>query len=223
MRALVVEDDPTLAQQLAARLGDEGFVVEVAADGREGVYFGSEFDFDVAIVDLGLPEIDGLEVIRSLRSREIEVPILILTARDGWQNKVEGLEAGADDYVTKPFHIEEVLARINVLIRRAAGHAKAEVQVGPWRLDTSTRQVFMDERPVDLTAFEYRVLEFLMMNRDRVISKEELTERLYAQDFERDSNTIEVFVGRLRRKLKHSKIGAPIRTLRGQGYRFAGE
>ncbi len=217
---LVVEDDDVLRAQLVARLGERGFVVDEAADGEEAVYYGTEFDYDVAIVDLGLPKLDGVDVIRRWRSIDVAMPILVLTARDAWQDKVAGLEAGADDYVTKPFHVEEVLARVNALVRRAAGMASPRLELGGFVLDTGAREVRCEGELLALTAFEYRVLEYLMLNRDRVISKEELTERLYAQDFERDSNTIEVFIGRLRRKLDPQGRRKPIRTVRGQGYQF---
>ncbi len=220
MRALVVEDDDVLRGQLVERLQREGFVVDAAADGEEAVYFGTEFDYDVSIVDLGLPKIDGVEVVRRWRAAHADMPILILTARDAWQDKVQGLEAGADDYVTKPFHIEEVLARLNALVRRAAGMASPRLSVGEIEIDTGAREARVAGDVLELTAFEYRVLEYLMLNRERVISKEELTERLYAQDFERDSNTIEVFIGRLRRKLDPDGSRKPIRTVRGQGYQF---
>lgn len=220
MRLLIVEDDEVLRSQLATQFAEQGFVVDAATDGEEAVYYGCEFDYDVAIVDLGLPKLDGVEVIRRWRSSDVSMPILVLTARDAWQDKVAGLEAGADDYVTKPFHVEEVLARINALVRRAAGMASPVLALDGFELDTGAREVRRDGERLTLTAFEYRVLEYLMLNRDRVISKEELTERLYAQDFERDSNTIEVFIGRLRKKLDPDGSRQPIRTVRGQGYQF---
>lgn len=221
MRVLVVEDEATLASQLAERLRAEGMVVDLAGDGREGLYFGNEFEFDVAVVDVGLPEIDGLSLIRQLRESERRFPILILTARDGWQDKVTGLEAGADDYLAKPFHFEELIARIRALVRRAAGFASATLSCGPIHLDTTTKEVRVGEERIELTAYEYNLLEYLMLHPNKVVSKTELTEHLYAQDFERDSNVIEVFVGRLRRKLDPDGSHRPIDTVRGQGYRLA--
>ena len=221
MRVLIVEDEMLLAAQVDKFLRDEGFVVDVASDGEEGLYYGREYDYDAAVIDLGLPKLDGLGLIRKLRGEHNRSPILILTARGDWRDKVTGLEAGADDYLTKPFHMEELLARIRVLIRRAAGHASAVIERGPLRLDTARKEVRLDDRPVELTAFEYRVLEYLMVNAARVVSKSELTDHLYEQDFERDSNVIEVFVGRLRRKLDPDDQIRPIRTVRGQGYRLA--
>ncbi len=221
MRLLIVEDETLLAAQVDKFLRDEDFVVDVASDGEEGLYYAREFDYDAAVIDLGLPKLTGIELIETLRRERNKVPILILTARSDWRDKVGGLEAGADDYLTKPFHMEELLARVKVLIRRAAGFASSVIEHGPMRLDTSSKEVRMDGALVELTAFEYRVLEILAMNPDRVVSKSELTEHLYEQDFDRDSNVIEVFVGRLRRKLDPDGRLKPIRTVRGQGYRFA--
>ena len=220
MRVLVIEDEEPLRLQLAARLKRDGFAVDEAADGEEGAYLGREYSFDVAVIDLGLPKLSGIEVIRKLRALGKSFPILILTARGRWQDKVEGLEAGADDYLVKPFHIEELLARLNALMRRSAGLAQPKLHCGPIILDTSSRQVTVDGRQVELTAYEYKVLEYLMMHTGKMISKTELTEHLYDQDFDRDSNVIEVFVGRLRRKLDPRNKLLPIETLRGQGYRF---
>ncbi len=217
MRALLVEDDPALREQLLARLKGSGYAVDAAGDGEEGLYYGREYDYDVAIVDLGLPKLDGVQLIRHLRDEERSWPILILTARGHWEDKVKGLEAGADDYLTKPFQMEELLARLNALVRRAAGYATPVLRQGALQLDTARKEVRVDEDLVELTAYEYRVLEYLMLNPDRVVSKSELTDHLYEQDFDRDSNVIEVFVGRLRKKLKPLQ---PIRTVRGQGYRF---
>ncbi len=221
MRILVVEDEQVLRTSLTAQFTAEGFNVDSAADGEEGLYFGREYPLDLAIVDLGLPKLSGLEVIKRLRAEGKSFPILILTARDQWQDKVEGLQSGADDYVVKPFHFPEVLARTRALLRRSAGWAHAVLQGGPIALDTRTQQVTVAGQPVELTGFEYRVLEYLMHRAGEVVSKTELTERLYAQDFDRDSNTIEVFIGRLRRKLDPNEIHHPIETLRGRGYRFA--
>lgn len=221
MRVLIVEDEATLAQQLSDRLREEGMVADVAADGREGLYYGGEYDYDVAVVDIGLPEIDGVSMIRQLRAAERTFPVLILTARDGWQDKVEGLEAGADDYLAKPFHYAELVARLRALVRRSAGFASSTIVHGPVSLDTHTKEVRVDEARIELTAYEYNLLEYLMLHPNKVISKTELTEHLYAQDFERDSNVIEVFVGRLRRKLApDGERKPPIDTVRGQGYRF---
>ena len=217
MRVLLVEDERSLSAQLKRRLADDGFVVDVAFDGPEGEYYGTEFDYELAIVDLGLPGFDGMELIRRLREADRSFPVLILTARENWQDKVQGLEVGADDYLVKPFHPQELVARINALIRRAAGFASPRIEMGALILDTSSREVKHDETLLELTAFEYRVLEYLMLHAGAVVSKLELTEQLYDQDFERESNVIEVFVGRLRRKLAPL---TPIRTVRGQGYRF---
>jgi two-component system, OmpR family, response regulator PhoP len=221
MRVLVVEDEVSLRETLKTRLTEAGFTVDVAGDGEEGLFQGKEYPLDVAIIDLGLPKLAGLEVIRRLRAEGKAFPILILTARDNWQDKVEGLQAGADDYVAKPFHFEEVLARLQALLRRAGGWASPELKCGPVALDTRAQTVKVDGQPVELTTFEYRILEHLMLRAGDVISKGELTERLYDQDFERDSNVIEVLVGRLRRKLDPEDRLKPIETLRGRGYRFA--
>ena len=221
MRVLVVEDEAALRETLRTRLADAGFAVDLAADGNEGLFAGSEYPLDVAIIDLGLPGLAGLEVIRRLRAARKTYPILILTARDNWQDKVEGLQAGADDYVAKPFHFEEVLARVQALLRRSGGWASPLLRCGPVELDTRAQTVRVEDTPVELTTFEYRILEHLMLRAGDVISKTELTERLYDQDFERDSNVIEVLVGRLRRKLDPQEQLRPIETLRGRGYRFA--
>lgn len=215
MRILVVEDDCALRQQLCEHLTKTGYVVDAAGDGAEGEYLGREFAFDAAVIDLGLPQLDGLELIRRLRQAHQTFPIIVLTARGHWQDKVHGLEAGADDYLAKPFEMPELLARLNALIRRAAGFASSLVAVGPLSVDTRRQQVVLHDKPLELTAFEYRVLEYLMLNTERIVSKSELTEHLYAQDFDRDSNVIEVFVGRLRKKIEPLKL---IRTVRGQGY-----
>ena len=221
MRVLVIEDETSLRETLKAQLTDAGFTVDVAQDGVEGLFAGLEYPLDVAVIDLGLPKLTGLEVIGRLRAAGKTYPILILTARDSWQDKVEGLQAGADDYVAKPFHFEEVLARLQALLRRAGGWASPELKCGPVTLDTRAQTVKVGEAPVELTTFEYRILEHLMLRAGEVISKAELTERLYDQDFERDSNVIEVLVGRLRRKLDPEERLRPIETLRGRGYRFS--
>lgn len=221
MRALVVEDEEALRQNVAAHLREAGFTVDEAADGEEGLYYGREYRPDVAVVDLGLPRLPGLELIRRLRDEGRDFPILILTARGRWQEKVDGLGAGADDYVVKPFHMEELLARLKALLRRAGGWSSPTIATGPVSVDTRSQTVSVDEKPVDLTAFEYRLLECLLMRPGQVLSKSELTERLYDQDFDRDSNVIEVFVGRLRKKLDPDGELNPIETLRGRGYRWS--
>ncbi|MBV8743158.1 MAG: response regulator transcription factor [Sinobacteraceae bacterium] len=221
MRALVIEDESALREQLRSRLQEAGFTVDVAADGEEGLFAATELPLDVAIIDLGLPKLSGLEVIRRTRGQRKSYPILILTARDRWQDKVEGLQAGADDYVVKPFHFEEVLARVQALLRRSGGWASPELICGAIALDTRAQTVKVNDAAVELTSFEYRILEHLMLRAGEVISKTELTERLYDEESERDSNVIEVLVGRLRRKLDPEERLHPIETLRGRGYRFA--
>lgn len=220
MRILVIEDEASLREQLLTRFREDGYAVDAAADGEEGLYLGSEFPFDVAVVDLGLPKLSGIEVIQRLRAAGKTFPILILTARGRWQEKVEGLEAGGDDYLVKPFHMEELLARIKVLLRRAAGWSQPVLRCGPVALDTVSQQVSAHGQVVDLTAYEYNLLEYLMLHNGEVVSKAELTEHLYDQDFDRDSNVLEVLVGRLRRKLDPEGVLQPIETLRGRGYRF---
>ncbi|MGI9271373.1 MAG: response regulator [Woeseiaceae bacterium] len=220
MRLLVIEDDAILRESLTDKLGAAGFAVEQAADGKEGLYFALEYPIDLAIIDLGLPEMSGLELIRELRKQGKSYPVLILTARDRWEDKVDGLDAGADDYVVKPFQFEEVLARVNALVRRSGGWASSEMTAGPVSLDLSRQEVKVNDAAVELTSFEYKIIEYLMVRAGQVISKTELTERLYDQDFERDSNVIEVFVGRLRKKLDPDNSIKPIETLRGRGYRF---
>lgn len=221
MRVLVVEDDLTLQQQLVSSLSKKGYAVDAVDNGKDALYFGAEFPIDIGIVDLGLPDISGMDVIKQLRGKGLTFPILILTARTRWEEKVEGLEAGADDYLVKPFHTEELLARMNALIRRAAGVATALLVCGPITLDTNAQQVLVDSSPIQLTAYEYKMLEYMMMHSGRVISKTEITEHIYDQDFDRDSNVIEVFVGRLRKKLDPNDTLKPIETLRGRGYRFS--
>ena len=221
MRILVVEDEMHLREQIKSALEKKGYSVDLAIDGEEGRYLATEYQYDVAIVDLGLPKLNGIELIRYLRHQNIRFPVLILTARGHWQDKVDGLEAGADDYVVKPFEIEEVLARLSALIRRSAGHASSIIAAGPVTLDLSSQQVSVNQQLIELTSFEYKVLEYLMLRPGEVVSKTVLTEHIYAQDFDRDSNTIEVFVGRLRKKLDPDNQLKPIETLRGRGYRFA--
>jgi two-component system response regulator PhoP len=220
MRILIVEDEATLREQLTAHLQAQGFAVDAAGDGEEGLYFGREYEYDAAVVDLGLPKIDGIELITRLRKEDRAFPVLVLTARGHWQDKVQGLEAGADDYLAKPFQMEELMARLNALIRRAAGYASPVLSQGDLQLDTAKKEVRVGGSAIELTAYEYKVLEYLMLNPDRVVSKMELTDHLYDQDFDRDSNVIEVFVGRLRKKLNPVDS---IRTVRGQGYRFVAE
>ena len=221
MRVLLIEDEDNLRTQLRDRLKAEGHVVDTAADGEEGLYAGTEYPIDIAVIDLGLPKLSGIEVIRRLRAAEKRFPILILTARGRWQDKVEGLEAGADDYLVKPFEVEELLARLRALLRRAAGWTQATLQCGPILLDTSAQTVQVNDQPVELTSYEYRVLEYLILHSGEVVSKTTLTEHLYEQDYDRDSNVIEVFIGRLRRKLDPDNKLNPIETVRGRGYRFA--
>ena len=216
MRILVVEDDPNLQRQLAKALGDAGYVVESARDGEEGHFLGDSAEFDAAVLDLGLPGMNGIEVLRKWRLAGKTLPVLILTARDLWSDKVAGIDAGADDYLAKPFHMPELLARLRALIRRSAGHADPVLRNGRLSLDTRSGAVLVEGRPVSLTAFEQRLLVYLMHRVGRVVGRTEIIEHIYAQDFDRDSNTVEVFVGRLRKKL-----GADlIETVRGQGYRL---
>jgi len=216
MRVLVVEDDKTLAKQLAQALTEAGYAVDVAHDGEEGHFLGDTEPYDVVVLDLGLPVLDGISVLGRWRKDGKTMPVLVLTARDRWSEKVAGIDAGADDYVTKPFRMEEVLARLRALIRRAAGHASAELECGGLRLDTRSSRVSVDGAPVKLTAQEYRLLAYLMHHQGKVVSRGELIEHIYQQDFDRESNTIEVFVGRLRKKLGDRYIG----TVRGLGYRI---
>ncbi|HYD65384.1 response regulator transcription factor [Azospirillum sp.] len=215
MRVLVVEDSPELGRQLVQRLEGEGYAVDLAADGEEGQFLGQTEPYDAVILDLGLPKVDGLSVLRAWRRDGVGTPVLILTARGAWTEKVQGIDAGADDYLAKPFNMEELLARVRALIRRAKGHASAEIACGGVVLDTRTGRVTVSGAPVELTAYEYRVLSYLMHRKGQVVSRTELIEHVYAQDFDRDSNTVEVFVGRLRRKLGVDVI----KTVRGLGYR----
>jgi len=214
VRLLVVEDDKDLNRQIVSALENAGYAVDKAFDGEEGLYLGETEPYDAVILDLGLPKVDGVAVLQSWRRAGKVMPVLILTARDRWSDKVSGFDAGADDYVVKPFHIEELLARVRALLRRAAGHATAELICGPVRLDTRASRVVVDGNPVKLTSHEYRLLAYLMHHQGRVVSRTELVEHLYDQDFDRDSNTIEVFVGRLRKKLGVDVI----ETVRGLGY-----
>lgn len=202
MRLLLVEDEPSLRDQLANRLRKDGYAVDTAVDGEEGLFYATEYPVDLAIVDLGLPKISGIELIQRLRKAGKDLPVLILTARNRWQSKVEGLEAGADDYLAKPFHYEELAARVKALIRRAAGQADPVINVGVVSLNSVTQNVTLNDEQLDLTAYEYRLLHYLMLNAGKVISKMELTDHLYEEDTDRDSNVIEVFIRRLRKKTR---------------------
>ena len=221
MRILLIEDDERLVESLGARLREAGYALDVSTDGVEGLYVGEEFPIDLAIIDLGLPGLNGLEVIRRLRQGGRAFPILVLTARSDWQDKVEGLEAGADDYLTKPFQVEELMARINALLRRAGGHAKPSVELGPLTVDLSGQRVYRDGAEIELTTYEFKVLQYLVMHPDEVVTKTALSEHIYEEDADRDSNVIEVFIGRLRRKIDPDGALNPIETLRGRGYRLA--
>ena len=220
MRALIVEDQAELRGQLASLLKAAGFAVDAAADGEDGLFQASELPLDIAVVDLGLPKLDGVELIRRVRKQGKDVPILILTARGRWQEKVDGLEAGADDYLTKPFQPEELVARVRALIRRKGGWTQSDMVCGPITLTPGSQTVTVHGKPVDLTAYEYKVLECLMLHAGEVLSKSQLTEKIYAEDQDRDSNVIEVFVKRLRTKLDPDGKLNPIETLRGRGYRL---
>ena len=217
MRALIVEDDPDLRRQLSDVLTHSGYAVDTAADGEDGLFLGETEPYDAVVLDLGLPLRDGLSVLRAWRAAGRAMPVLILTARDRWHEKVEGIDAGADDYLAKPFQMAELMARLRALIRRAKGLSQPELICGDLRLDTRQGSVTLQGMPVSLTAQEYRVLSYLMHHPGQVISRAELTEHIYAQDFDRDSNTIEVFIGRLRKKLGQDLI----ETRRGLGYRLA--
>ena len=217
MRLLVVEDDKDLNRQIVTALEGAGYAVDTAFDGEEGHFLGDTEPYDAVVLDIGLPRKDGLTVLEEWRANGRKMPVLLLTARDRWSDKVQGFDAGADDYVAKPFHMEEVLARLRALVRRAAGHATSDISCGPIRLDTRAGRVMVDGNPVKLTSHEYRLLAYMMHHVGRVISRTELVEHLYDQDFDRDSNTIEVFVGRLRKKLGTDQL----QTVRGLGYLLA--
>ncbi|MEO9528342.1 response regulator transcription factor [Roseibium sp.] len=216
MRILVVEDDTDLNRQLVTALEEAGYVVDSATDGEDGHHLGDTEPYDAVVLDLGLPTLDGLSVLENWRRDGRTMPVLILTARDRWSDKVAGIDAGADDYVAKPFHMEEVLARVRALVRRAAGHASNELTCGPVRLDLRAGRVTVNGGAIKLTSHEYRLLSYLLHHQGKVISRTELTEHLYDQDFDRDSNTVEVFVGRLRKKIGSDLI----ETIRGLGYRL---
>lgn len=216
MRILVVEDDPDLLRQLTRALEDSGYAVDASADGEEGHYLGETEPYDAIVLDLGLPKVDGVTVLERWRRDGVAKPVLILTARDRWSEKVAGFDAGADDYLTKPFHTEELLARLRALIRRAAGHAKPMLEVGDLSVDTRAARAWVDGEPIKLTSHEFKLLQYLAHHPGEVVSRGELVEHIYDQDFDRDSNTIEVFVGRLRKKIGADRI----ETVRGLGYRL---
>jgi len=220
MKALIVEDEPALLEQLKQQLSAEGYSVDTAINGEDGLFMGEEYEYDIIILDIGLPKMNGLEVIEKLRKSGRNFPILLLTARSNWQDKVSGLNAGADDYLAKPFQYEELSARINALIRRSAGIASPELKYGPVCLDTVKQLILVNDEILDVTAFEYKLFEYLLHHPDKVVSKTVLTEHIYAQDFERDSNVIEVFITRLRKKLGEHGCQQCIETIRGRGYRF---
>lgn len=216
MRILIVEDDPDLRRQLHQALGDNGYAVDVAPDGEEGLFLGETEPYDAVVLDLGLPRIDGVSVLERWRAAGRVMPVLILTARDRWSEKVAGFDAGADDYLTKPFHTEELLARLRALLRRASGHATASLACGELSVDTRAARASVAGRAIKLTSHEYKVLSYLMHHQGRVVPRSELIEHIYDQDFDRDSNTIEVFIGRLRKKVGPDRI----QTERGLGYRL---
>lgn len=218
MRILVVEDEIKLCEQIQQFFADKGFAVDTAHNGQDGYYMGKEYPIDAAVIDIGLPDFSGIELIKRLRKDKVTVPILILTARSRWQEKVEGLEAGADDYLVKPFHYEELQARINALIRRSAGVAHPVLTHDNIELDTVAQEVTVSGVKQELTAYEYKVLEYLMFRKGEVVSKSVLTAHIYDEDFDRDSNVLEVFIGRLRKKLDPDGTRKPIETLRGRGY-----
>jgi len=220
MRVLVIEDEMELQDEVRLRLESEGYTVDTSAEGNEGLFFATEYPLDAAIIDIGLPGISGIEIIQRLREQGDTLPILILTARSRWQEKVEGLEAGADDYLVKPFQMEELLARLKALLRRASGTPTTELRCGAVALNLGTQQVLLDDVVIDVTAFEYRMLEYLMRHSSEAVSKAKLADYLYPHDDDRDSNVIEVLIGRLRKKLDPDGTLQPIETLRNRGYRF---
>lgn len=217
LRILVVEDDADLNAQLVAALSEAGYAVDTALDGEEGFYLGETEPYDLIVLDIGLPKLDGISVLEGWRRAELKMPVILLTARDRWSDKVAGIDAGADDYVAKPFHMEELLARARAQLRRAAGHAKSEIECGSVCLDTNAAKVTCDGQAIKLTSHEFRLLSYMMHHQGRVVSRTELVEHLYDQDFDRDSNTIEVFIGRLRKKIPADVI----ETVRGLGYRMS--
>ena len=220
MRILIIEDENDIRQRVTQQLRQLDYMVDETGEGEEGLFFAEEYPIDLAIVDLGLPGVSGIDVIKKLRKDGKTLPILILTARDRWQDKVNGLEAGADDYLVKPFQMEELLARVKALLRRASGATKETISCGPIVLELESQQVTLDGKAIDFTTFEYRLLEYLMRNHQKVISKNNLNDYLYPHDEDRDSNVIEVIMGRVRRKLDPDNLLKPIETLRGRGYRF---
>ncbi|MDC0939322.1 response regulator transcription factor [Pseudomonadales bacterium] len=220
-KLLLIEDDDKLRQQLVELLESHRYEVDVAADGMEGLYIAQKFSYDIAVIDLGLPKVSGMEIIEKIRGDGKDFPILVLTARGDWSDKVDALGIGADDYLVKPFHVQEFLARLDALVRRASGQFKPSLSIGPINLDMRGKRVAVDGEAIELTAYEFNLLEYLMQRPGEVVSKTELTEYLYEQDFDRDSNVIEVFVGRLRKKLDPKNSLKPISTVRGQGYRLA--
>jgi len=220
MRILVIEDETGLQADIRQRLETEGYIVDTSGEGNEGLFFATEYPLDAAIIDIGLPGISGIEIIQRLREQGSTLPVLILTARSRWQEKVEGLEAGADDYLVKPFQMEELLARLKALLRRATGTPTTELRCGAVALNLGTQQVRLNDEVLDVTAFEYRMLEYLMRHSSEAVSKAKLADYLYPHDDDRDSNVIEVLIGRLRRKLDPDGSLQPIETLRNRGYRF---
>ncbi len=220
MRILIVEDELTLSKQIQDFFSTKGFAVDVAHTGSDGHYLATEYPIDVAIVDIGLPDLSGIELIARLRKEKVNTPILLLTARSRWQEKVEGLEAGADDYLAKPFHYEELLARVNALLRRSQGKAHPVLSYANIELDTLAQDVTVEGKKIELTAYEYKVLEYLLFRKGEVVSKSVLTDHIYDEDYDRDSNVIEVFIGRLRKKIDPNGTTKPIETLRGRGYRI---
>ena len=220
MRILIVEDELTLSKQIQEFFSNKGFAVDLAHTAGDAYYLATEYPIDVAIIDIGLPDYSGVELISRLRKEKVNTPVLLLTARSRWQEKVEGLEAGADDYLAKPFHYEELLARVNALLRRSQGKAHPVLTYANIKLDSLSQNVTVDEENVELTAYEYKVLEYLLFRKGEVVSKSVLTEHIYDEDFDRDSNVIEVFIGRLRKKIDPHGITKPIETLRGRGYRI---
>ncbi len=223
MRILVVEDETALRELLGRALKRQGYAVDLCGDGTDGLHYATEYPIDLAIIDLGLPGASGMDIVRGARKKGRKFPILVLTARSDWQDKVEALEVGADDYVTKPFRIEELMARVQALLRRSAGHAAPEVSVGPLKVNLSSQDVQLDGQTLELTSFEYKVLEYFVLHPEQVVSKMELNEHLYEEDADPDSNVIEVIIGRLRKKLDPEGQWQPIETLRGRGYRFGSQ
>ena len=220
MRILVIEDEQALLNDIKRRLEDESYTVDTTTDGNEGYFFATEYPIDAAIIDIGLPGMSGIEIIQKLRQQNITLPVLILTARSRWQEKVEGLEAGADDYLVKPFQMEELLARLKALLRRATGSASSDLTCGCIILKPETQQVFKNDELIDITAFEYNMLEYLVRHSNEAVSKTRLADYLYPHEDDRDSNVIEVLIGRVRKKLDANGSLAPIETLRNRGYRF---